>query len=372
MANFIGLATGQRPWIDITTGAIKTSPYYDGQIFHRLIHDFMIQGGDILGTGTGGPGFVIQDQYHSDLRHSGRYILSMAKSSLPNSTGSQFFITLGAPSHLDDKHSVFGEVITNTSLIDDFADPDLFPTTTGESPDTQINLDSVAISGPDFASFDLFDPSLELPTITGQTVTPDYAPDTNIFNLTWNRTPQTQFLVATSPDLTSLAPLGYVYSGDAESGYSLNITGVTTPKYFSRVTAIDYGILPNAPADLVSTGHNITLSDRAGTTLSLTFTGPRTGTWLHSDSSSGTFTLTDASDGATSSGAHIVNSSYPMQIPLYQIALDFDAPGGPNGWLALNIILSFHEPTSGWGEGVADIATFPFEESVLQSFTFTR
>jgi len=125
-ANFIGLATGQRAWLDETTGAIRNgTPYYDGLKFHRLDHDFVIQGGDPRGNGSGGPGYGFQDEFHSSLRHSGRYILSMANSGT-NTNGSQFFITLEDASFLDDKHSVFGEVIDDSSypnsraLIDSF------------------------------------------------------------------------------------------------------------------------------------------------------------------------------------------------------------------------------------------------------------
>ena len=92
--------------------------YYDGLTFHRLIHNFMIQGGSPNGFGSDGPGFSIQDEFDGSLRHSGPYKLSMAKSALPGSGGSQFFITLASPTHLDDKHSVFGEVISGTQIID--------------------------------------------------------------------------------------------------------------------------------------------------------------------------------------------------------------------------------------------------------------
>ena len=116
VANFVGLAEGTKEWRDPSTGQKKTSPYYDGIIFHRVISGFMIQGGDRLGTGTGGPGYNFGDEFHPSLRHSRAGILSMANAG-PNTNGSQFFITLGPTPHLDNRHSVFGEVVEGLDII---------------------------------------------------------------------------------------------------------------------------------------------------------------------------------------------------------------------------------------------------------------
>ncbi len=153
VANFIGLATGQRNWVDPRTGAVQIGkPYYDGLIFHRLIHDFMIQGGDPLGNGTGGPGYVFQDEFDPSLSHSGSYIVSMANSG-ENSNGSQFFITLSAPTHLDLKHSIFGVAINDATypnsrtLIDSFKSSSAFPTNASDRPDTPITITSITCMG---------------------------------------------------------------------------------------------------------------------------------------------------------------------------------------------------------------------------------
>jgi peptidyl-prolyl cis-trans isomerase A (cyclophilin A) len=115
--NFVGLATGTQAWKDPATGQEKQGvPLYDGTIFHRVISNFMIQGGDPLGRGTGNPGYRFQDEFHPELRHSGPGTLSMANSG-PNTNGSQFFITEKATPHLDDKHSVFGYAIAGVDLI---------------------------------------------------------------------------------------------------------------------------------------------------------------------------------------------------------------------------------------------------------------
>jgi peptidyl-prolyl cis-trans isomerase A (cyclophilin A) len=116
VANFVGLVEGTKEWKDPSTGEKKNTPYYDGVVFHRVINGFMIQGGDRLGTGTGGPGYTFADEFHPSLRHTRIGILSMANAG-PNTNGSQFFITLGPTPHLDNRHSVFGEVVEGLDVI---------------------------------------------------------------------------------------------------------------------------------------------------------------------------------------------------------------------------------------------------------------
>jgi len=114
--NFVGLATGTKEWTDPRSGQKVKQPLYNGTIFHRVIPGFMIQGGDPLGRGTGGPGYRFADEFHAELRHNKAGILSMANAG-PNTNGSQFFITLAPTPHLDNRHSVFGEVVQGQEAV---------------------------------------------------------------------------------------------------------------------------------------------------------------------------------------------------------------------------------------------------------------
>ena len=114
--NFVGLAEGTKEWMDPRTNQKVKKPYYDGVVFHRVIDGFMIQGGDPLGQGIGGPGYTFADEFHPKARHDKAGVLSVANRG-PNTNGGQFFITLAPTPHLDDRHSVFGEVVDGMDVI---------------------------------------------------------------------------------------------------------------------------------------------------------------------------------------------------------------------------------------------------------------
>jgi peptidyl-prolyl cis-trans isomerase A (cyclophilin A) len=140
--NFVGLAEGTKEWTDPRTGRKSTAPYYNGTIFHRVIDAFMIQGGDPLGQGTGGPGYKFSDEFSPKRRHGKAGVLSMANSG-PNTNGGQFFITLVATPWLDDKHSVFGEVTEGMDVVNRIGKT---PTSKpGDRPLKPITIESVTI-----------------------------------------------------------------------------------------------------------------------------------------------------------------------------------------------------------------------------------
>jgi peptidyl-prolyl cis-trans isomerase A (cyclophilin A) len=139
--NFVGLATGDIEWEDPETGETRTDPLYDDILFHRIIDGFMIQTGDPTGTGRGGPGYTFDDEFHSELRHDSAGVVSMANRG-PDTNGSQFFITLDAQPHLDDKHAVFGEVIDGMYVVEAIANTE---TDAQDKPKSPIHLESVTI-----------------------------------------------------------------------------------------------------------------------------------------------------------------------------------------------------------------------------------
>ena len=149
VANFVGLATGTQAWTDPVTGKPGSGPLYSGTRFHRIIDNFMAQGGDPLTRsletsnrwGTGGPGYRFADEFHPELRHDGPGILSMANSG-PGTNGSQFFITHKATPHLDRRHSVFGRVVAGQSIIDAMGK---VPKNRSDRPDTDVELKQIEV-----------------------------------------------------------------------------------------------------------------------------------------------------------------------------------------------------------------------------------
>nr|WP_143165367.1 peptidylprolyl isomerase [Halobaculum gomorrense] len=134
-------AVGTTTWEDPESGEIRGDSLFEGVVFHRIISEFMIQGGDPTGTGRGGPGYEFDDEFHDDLTHDGPGVLSMANSG-PNTNGSQFFITLAAQPHLDGKHAVFGKVVDGMDVVEEIGS---LPTGRNDEPREDVEIEGVTV-----------------------------------------------------------------------------------------------------------------------------------------------------------------------------------------------------------------------------------
>jgi len=141
VSNFVGLATGEKEYTDPRNKKQSNEPFYNGTVFHRVIPNFMVQCGDRTGTGTGGPGYRFNDEFHPSLRHTEAGIFSMANSG-PNTNGSQFFITVAATPWLDNKHSVFGKVVKGLEVAIGISKA---PTGAQDKPREEIRIERVRI-----------------------------------------------------------------------------------------------------------------------------------------------------------------------------------------------------------------------------------
>ena len=144
VANFVGLATGEKQYYRPNARGGTSGPFYDGSIFHRVISGFMIQGGDPTGTGRGGPGYQFADEFHPELRFDRPYLLAMANAG-PGTNGSQFFIPVAPQPHLNRRHTIFGEVADAESraVVDSIANT---PTGPGDRPLSDVVIESVEVS----------------------------------------------------------------------------------------------------------------------------------------------------------------------------------------------------------------------------------
>jgi peptidyl-prolyl cis-trans isomerase A (cyclophilin A) len=142
VANFVGLASGEKEWTDPKTHQKTRRPLYDGTIFHRVIPNFMIQGGDPLGTGTGDPGYRFEDEFKSALKFDKVGLLAMANSG-PGTNGSQFFISVAKTPWLNNKHTIFGEVVSGYDVVEKISTA---PSGQANRPNKEVVLTKVTVS----------------------------------------------------------------------------------------------------------------------------------------------------------------------------------------------------------------------------------
>lgn len=257
-ANFIGLATGERPWLDLDSGVVKAVPYYDGLIFHRVIEGFMNQGGSPNGQGTDGPGYTFKDEFDPSLRHDGFGVLSMANSG-PDSNGSQFFVTVAPTPWLDDVHTVFGKVISGSNVVHAI---NMVDTDDGDRPLTNVVLRSVVIRrvGAAAEAFDI--DAQGLPVVQGLQSSIRLDGTNALLTFTNNLYRDTR--VYSSPDLAawSGSELGIETSLPVLTGLRLNTTAPSRCFRMARITYPEALYVPESIRNRVIT---LTFSSVFGT-----------------------------------------------------------------------------------------------------------
>lgn len=142
VASFVGVASGEKEWRHPVSGALSRKPLYEGVIFHRVIPGFMIQGGDPAGTGSGNPGYYVQDEFQSGRSFDRPGLVAMANAG-PNTNGSQFFITVAPAAHLTNRHTIFGEVVSGYAVVEKIS---LVPTSRGNRPVEPVTIQKVVLS----------------------------------------------------------------------------------------------------------------------------------------------------------------------------------------------------------------------------------
>ncbi len=278
VANFIGLATGERTWLDLNRGMTKNDPFYDGLTFHRVIDGFMIQGGSPNGLGTDHPGYAFPDEFDPLLLHDGPGVLSMANSG-PDSNGAQFFITLAETSWLDGRHSVFGRVETG---MDSVAAIGAVETDGDDRPLTPVVVHSVTIRrvGDAAQAFDAA--GQKLPVVRNLRLGIAGGAE-NIF-LAFPRRARARYFLFGTEDLTDttwdLYDLGLEGAVPEPDGQAVDVAGID--RLFFSMAEILY---PAAPASLLD--RTLTLDFDFGESIIVDFDGAGGGTYTYVGHGSG-------------------------------------------------------------------------------------
>ena len=278
VANFIGLAQGTRPWIDSITGRVRTTPFYEGITFHRVIDGFVNQFGSRNGQGTDGPGYSFRDEFNPSLDFSTPYLFAMANSG-PNTNGSQLFITVGTPTNLNNVHTILG-FIPDDGSSRQTVDTINTVETTSDTPNTPITITTVTIrrEGTSAQNFDELAQDLPIPT----------APSSQLQNITTLQLPlqnNSILQIYRSTDLSSwslqtdLLPIYY----DSTQTLPINTTLPTTlnTAEFFRPSLTIYPNPPYIPNSLEA-NTVININTTLGST-TYTFTSLNNGTFSHTN-----------------------------------------------------------------------------------------
>lgn len=341
VANFIGLATGDRPWMDPETGAVRSQPFYEGLTFHRVIDGFMNQCGSRNGQGSDGPGYAFPDEFDSSLRHDGPGVLSMANSG-PNSNGSQFFVTVTATPHLDDRHAVFGRVVEGMEVVNAI---NSVQTDAQDRPLVPVVLQHVIIRrvGAAAESFNIHDQ--DLPVVARQSLGLGLAPTEA--ELSFTQAALSDLRLSESSDLRSwtLTSVGITLDEPLEHRISRSRTN---PAGYFALTSIQYPASTRAPPALRNRELALVFNANQGT-LAIAFDDGEGGTFDYSGSS-----------GTVESYAWIQDAYRGHLWPIYF-----------RDWYLMTLRLDFSSETEGTFTGKAYPPSGP-PTDVGGGFTLTR
>lgn len=236
VGNFVGLASGSKTYFDQTTGEISNAPFYDGITFHRVVTNFVIQGGSPNGQGTDGPGYTFEDEFIEGLTHDAEGVLSMANAG-PTTNGSQFFVTLRATPELDGVHSVFGRIVEGIEIVRTIGLVSRDPGNANPPEAVVINSVEIVRLGEAAESWDEL--AVSLPEVYSDSLWVTF-PGDGTPQLHMNRPASAQTWLFSSPDLidwTRLAAWNPLLQAEADfsAGWTPGTYSADTPRYIRRV-----------------------------------------------------------------------------------------------------------------------------------------
>jgi len=335
VASFIGLATGQRPWLDLASGLVRTNPFYDGLIFHRVISNFVDQAGSPNGLGTDGPGYSFVDEFNPLLNFNTPWILGLANSG-PDSNGSQFFITVAPFANGNNIYTVFGRAVSGTNVL---AAINHVATDSNDKPKTNVYIQQVTIRRVGGAA-EAFDINAQgLPGVTNIPVM--IAQAAGGVALSFSNRPYADTRWYSSTNLTSWTANKFGIEITSPSSNSVSVATDAPAKFF-RAAQIQYPSTTFAPKNVL------------GRTLIMAFSaGLGTNTIVFNTSGGGTYNLagTNPNSGTL--------KSYTWSQQPYNGLLQ---PIQYSGLLDMDLDLNFGSYTNGTFTGTA-YSTFPFSVS---------
>jgi len=330
VANFMGLATGGRAWLDLPSGEMRHTPFYDGLTFHRVIAGFMNQGGSPNGHGTDDPGYAFVDQFSPLLNFNDPWVLAMANSG-PNSNGSQFFVTVAPFASGNNIYVILGGVISGTNVVSAI---NRVATDPNNKPLTNVVIQHIAIRRVGLAA-QAFDINAQgLPIVTNLVLKLDEG--SGKASLTYSNRLFCDNRLYSSTDLSSWASNMLGVEIAAPFGNTVQVTS-DAPQQFFRIAQIQYPSSTFAPKDLL------------GRTLTLIFTGVGTNTVVFDKAGGGTYNFPPVSPGTV--------ASYSWTQDVYRGAL---WPIKYSGLNDMTLLLNFTNATGGSFSGtVYNASPFP-------------